>query len=35
MRGARERFYIEKTQTLQPQGINREDDYSSRWRRKP
>ena len=35
IRGARERFYIEKTQTLQPQGINREDDYSSRWRRKP
>ena len=35
IRGAGERCYIEKAQTMQPQGINREDDYLSRWRRKP
>ena len=35
IRGAGERCYIEKARTMQPQGINREDDYLSRWRRKP
>ena len=29
IRRARKRFYVERAQTMQPQGINREDDFST------